>query len=165
MTEAPAPTRPGEVPVPPDATVPGLAGPDAGPRGGSAPPASAARRVVTGVLLPAGAIGLVAVALLMPARMALSDLQRVGAVLILLAAISAAVLVRAGERTPQWQVAIGTFAAAGAFACYRLAAHLTGSAHAAALRSRHRRDADRHRRVRAPGPGAAGRAAHPAAGR
>ena len=89
--------------------------------------------MVTGVLLPAGAIALVAVALLMPVRMALSDLQRVGAVLIVLAAISAAVLVRAGERTPQWQVATGTFAAAGAFACYRLAAHLTGGAHAVAL--------------------------------
>ena len=133
MTEAPAPTRSGEMPVPPEATVPGLVVPDAGPRGGAAPQASAARRVVTGVLLPAGAIALVAVALLMPARMALSDLQRVGAALIVLAAISAAVLVRAGERTPQWQVAIGAFAAAGAFACYRLAAHLTGSAHAAAL--------------------------------
>jgi signal transduction histidine kinase len=133
MTGAPAPTRPGEAPGPAEAIVPGVAGPDAGPRGESAPRASAARRVVTGVLLPAGSIALVAVALLLPARMALSDLQRVGAVLIVLAAISAAVLVRAGERTPQWQVAIGTFAASGAFAGYRLAAHLTGGAHAAAL--------------------------------
>ena len=72
--------------------------------------------------------------------------------LIVLAAISAAVLARATERTPQWQVAMGTLAGAAALTCYRLAAHLTADAHSRGARRLHRGDADRHRRVRAPGP-------------
>jgi signal transduction histidine kinase len=85
------------------------------------------RRLVTGVACPAGALALIVLALL--SRPALSDLQRVGAGLLIAAALSAAVLARSAERTPQWQVAVGTVAGSAAFACYRLAQNATGGAH------------------------------------
>jgi signal transduction histidine kinase len=81
------------------------------------------RRFVTGVAFPAGAVALTVIALL--ARGPLSDLQKVGAGLITAAALSAVALARSAERTPQWQVAAGTLAAAGAFVCYRQAGNLT----------------------------------------
>jgi signal transduction histidine kinase len=84
------------------------------------------RRFVTGVACPAGALALLLLALL--TRHALSDLQRVGAVLLLGAVVSAAVLARSAERTPQWQVAAGTLAGSAAFACYRLALNAAGNA-------------------------------------
>ena len=49
------------------------------------------------------------------------------------AAISAAVLARSAERTPQWQLAAGTLIAAAAFGSYRLAGHLTGAPRHAAV--------------------------------
>ncbi len=91
---------------------------------GSPAPAGV-RRFVTGVACPAGALALVLLALL--TRYALSDLQRVGVALLLAAAVSAAVLARSAERTPQWQVAAGTLAGSAAFACYRLSLTATGS--------------------------------------
>jgi signal transduction histidine kinase len=104
-------------------------GPAPGPiAAGARPPQMAfesapVRRFLTGVACPAGAGALTVVALL--ARGPLSDLQKVGAGLIVAAAFSAVALARSAERTPQWQVAAGTVAAAGAFACYRLADQLT----------------------------------------
>jgi signal transduction histidine kinase len=90
------------------------------------------RRVVTGILGPAAAIALTVLALRVPVPRGISALQQVAAGLILVAALSAAVLARATDRTPQWQVAAGTVAAAASLACYRLGGHLTGSAaHAA----------------------------------
>jgi signal transduction histidine kinase len=81
------------------------------------------RQFATGVAFPAGAVALTIIALL--ARGPLSGLQKVGAGLIIAAALSAVALARSAERTPQWQVATGTLAAAGAFACYRLADQLS----------------------------------------
>jgi signal transduction histidine kinase len=130
MTEVPARTRSGEMTAPDRS-----AAPDARPRAAPVAPTGTARRVATGLVLPAAAVALVAAALMMPARIAVSDVQRVAAALLVLAAISAAVLARAAERTPQWQVATGTFAGAAAFVCYRLAAHLTGGPHSAALKA------------------------------
>jgi signal transduction histidine kinase len=83
----------------------------------------AARRFATGVAFPAAAVALTIIALL--ANGPLSDLQKVGAGLIIAAALSAVALARSAERTPQWQVAASTLAAAGAFACYRLADQLS----------------------------------------
>ena len=60
-------------------------------------------------------------------RAAVSGLQYVGFALVLTGALSAAVTARAAERTPQWQVAAGTLAAALALGCYRLAAHAGAS--------------------------------------
>jgi len=56
----------------------------------------------------------------------MSDLQRVGFALVIVAAVAAAVLARTMERTPQWQVSVGAVTAAAALACYRFALHLTG---------------------------------------
>jgi signal transduction histidine kinase len=114
MTEVPT-VRPGDAP---DMIA-------AGPSHlGQAP--AGVRRFVTGFACPAGALALILLALL--TRHALSDLQRVGAGLLLVAAVSAAVLARSAERTPQWQAAAGTLAGSAAFACYRLALNAAGSA-------------------------------------
>jgi signal transduction histidine kinase len=56
----------------------------------------------------------------------MSHLQQVGFALALVAAISAAVLARTAERTPQWQVAAGAVAASATLFSYRLAHHVTG---------------------------------------
>jgi signal transduction histidine kinase len=121
MTELPARTRPrsAEAPEPETAPAPGRPAPAAA--------STTARRVATGVLGPLAAIALAAVALRVPVPGRMSDLQQVAFGLVLVAAISAAVLARAAERPPQWQVAAGTVTAAATLACYRLALHLTGS--------------------------------------
>jgi signal transduction histidine kinase len=102
--------------------------------GAKAPQLSAApagvRPFVTGIAFPAAALALTVLALL--TRAPLSDLQKVGAGLIIAAAVCAAVLARSAERTPQWQAACGTLTGAAAFACYRLAGQLTGEARHAA---------------------------------
>jgi signal transduction histidine kinase len=114
MTEVPM-VRPGDAP---DVIAANPSQPVRAPAG--------VRRFVTGVACPAGALALLLLALL--TRHALSDLQRVGAVLLLGAVVSAAVLARSAERTPQWQVAAGTLAGSAAFACYRLALNAAGNA-------------------------------------
>jgi signal transduction histidine kinase len=90
----------------------------------------AVRRLVTGVAFPVGSVALMFLALV--TRGKVPGLQWVGAALILAVAISAAVLARSAERTPQWQVAAGGLAGSAAFACYRLASNVTG-AHAGAI--------------------------------
>jgi signal transduction histidine kinase len=114
MTEVPM-VRPGDAP---DVIAANPSQPVRAPAG--------VRRFVTGVACPAGALALLLLALL--TRHALSDLQRVGAALLLAAVVSAAVLARSAERTPQWQVAAGTLAGSAAFACYRLALNAGGNA-------------------------------------
>ena len=89
------------------------------------------RRSVTGIAFPAGAIALTVLGLLARSNIQQSDLQRVGAGLIIVAALSAAVLARSADRTPQWQVAAGTLASAAAYACYRLSVHFAGTVHLA----------------------------------
>ncbi len=101
MTELPAQTRPRSAEAPDS-------GPALPPERPAAAASMATRRVATGVLSPLAAIALTTVALRVPVPGMLSDLQRVGFGLVLVAAISAAVLARATERTPQWQVAAGT---------------------------------------------------------
>ena len=91
------------------------------------PAPTGVRRFVTGVACPAGALALTVIALL--TRHVLPDLQWVGAGLLIAAAVSAVMLARSAERTPQWQVAAGTMTGSAAFACYRLALNATGSAH------------------------------------
>lgn len=89
------------------------------------------RRLLTGAAFPAGALALTLIALLTPGTV--SDLQRVGAALLFAVAISAAVLARSAERTPQWQVAAGSLAGSAAFACYRLATQTADGARADAM--------------------------------
>jgi signal transduction histidine kinase len=114
----------------PAGPAPGAAATGARPPTASTAPAGI-RRFATGIAFPAAAIALTVLALL--TRGPLSDLQQVGAGLIVVAAISATVLARSAERTPQWQVSAGTLAGAAAFGCYRLAGQLTdGSRHAVA---------------------------------
>ena len=126
MTEVPARTRPrsAEALHPEPALPPGLP---------TATASTTARRVATGLLSPLAAIALTTVALRIPVPGMVSDLQRVGIGLVLVAAISSAVLARATERTPQWQVAAGTVTAAATLACYRLALHLTGGSRQVAM--------------------------------
>jgi signal transduction histidine kinase len=124
MAEVPARTRPGDLTVTPDLTLPDL---QPGPAA-----ALTTRRVVTGILFPVGAIALVALTLAAPGRNATSELQLVGAGLVIAAAISAAVLARSADRTPQWQIAIAVVTGAASMACYRLAGHLAGAGRQAA---------------------------------
>ncbi len=128
MTHLPARIRP-RSPVPPSRTEAAPA-----PTRPAAPaPPSTVRRVATGVLSPLAAIALTAAGLRVHVPGPLSDLQRVALGLVLAGAVSAAVLARTAERTPQWQVAAGTVTAAATLVCYRLALHPTGGAgHAAA---------------------------------
>ncbi len=123
MTELPAQTRPRSVDTPDlePAPAPGRPAPAA---------STTTRRVATGMLGPIAAIALVVAALRVPVPGNVSDLQRVGFGLVIVAAISAAVLARAAERTPQWQVAAGTVTAAATLLSYRLA-QLGGSRHVA----------------------------------
>ncbi|MGO8955996.1 MAG: histidine kinase [Streptosporangiaceae bacterium] len=86
------------------------------------------RRMLTGVVGPLAAAALLVIAVRIRAPGGISELQQVGMGLALVGAISAAVTGRAAERTPQWQVAAGSLAAAGALACYRLADQLSGGA-------------------------------------
>ena len=129
-------------PVPPRTRLPGE--PDAGPvavaRQGDGPdpapaPAAgqaglagspAARRILTGLAGPATAAVVLILALRPRVPGGISDLQRTGFALTVVAAISAALLAAARERTPQWQVAAGSLLAAVALAGYRLAEHQPG---------------------------------------
>jgi signal transduction histidine kinase len=123
MTGVRARTRPGDI-APPDLAAadrhPGVAG------------GSAIRRLVTGAIMPLVSLALVALALAGSGHAAVSDLQEAGAGLLIAAAVSAAVLARTDERTPQWQVAVATLAGAATLATFRLGGHLTGSSHHAA---------------------------------
>ena len=119
MTELPAQTRPRSVEAPDlePAPAPGRPAPAA---------STTTRRVATGMLGPIAAIAFVVAALRVPVPGNVSDLQRVGFGLVIVAAISAAVLARAAERTPQWQVAAGTVTAGATLAELPARLHLTG---------------------------------------
>jgi signal transduction histidine kinase len=131
MTSVPPRTRPpGESDVGP-VTVAQLgvrADPDADAAGAPAGPAGslAARRILTGVAVPAAVAVVLVLALRLRVPGGISDLQRAGFGLTFVAAISAALLAAARERTPQWQVAAGSLLAATALASYRLAGHEPG---------------------------------------
>jgi signal transduction histidine kinase len=84
------------------------------------------RRLFTGVLVPAAAVFVVVVGLRISVSPASSDLERIAFGLVIAAAVTATVTARAAERTPQWQVATGALAGAGALACHRLADHASG---------------------------------------
>jgi signal transduction histidine kinase len=128
MTGLPARTRRPADPAAGSLTASGEAGlpPDWAARPLAA--AATARRVVTGMLVPAAAVVIVVLALRISVPGGFSGLQQVAFGLVLAAAVSTAVTARAAERTPQWQLAAGTTAAAVTLACYRLAEHLSGSA-------------------------------------
>jgi signal transduction histidine kinase len=122
MTHLPARTRP-------DATLESAGRDVAGAPAPAVRPAQTGhiRRVVTGIVAPLAAIALTVLALRVQVPGRMSALQQVAVGLILVAVLSATVLARAADRTPQWQVAAGTVAAAASLACYRLGGHLTGS--------------------------------------
>ncbi len=86
------------------------------------------RRTLTGLLGPAAVAVIVVLALRIQVPGGLSALQGAGFGLAAAAALSAAALARASERTPQWQVAAGALAGAAALASYRLAGHDSGGA-------------------------------------
>jgi signal transduction histidine kinase len=91
--------------------------------------AQTARRLVAGLLLPAVAVALVVAGLLIPVPGGISVLAAVTAGLVVAWALVGAVTAWAPERTPQWQLAAGTVAAAVAAGAGRLSGrYAAGSA-------------------------------------
>jgi signal transduction histidine kinase len=133
MTHVPSRTRlSGEPPVslmPSGPTADGAeaAQVTAAPAAGT-PPSSAARRILTGIVAPAAVVVVLVLAMRIRVPGGMSDLQGTGFGLTFAAAVSAALLAVARERTPQWQVAAGALLAAAALASYRIAAHQPGHA-------------------------------------
>jgi len=107
----------------------------AAPESAAAPVIPGYRRILTGLLVPVIAIAGVAFAMHISVPAGTSDLVMVAFGLVVVAAVSAAVLARAAERTPQWQVAAGTLAGATGLISYRLAGHEAGPGHGAASAS------------------------------
>ncbi len=91
------------------------------------------RRILTGLLVPVIAIAGVVFAMHVSVLAGTSVLMMVAFGLVVVAAVSAAVLARAAERTPQWQVAAASLVGAAGLVCYRLAGHDAGTGHGAAL--------------------------------
>jgi signal transduction histidine kinase len=97
------------------------------PRGGTA-----VRRTVTGLVVPAATIVVVLAGLHAAVPGGISDLQAVGFGLVVAAALSGAVTAYAPERSPQWQVAFASLAAAIALSAARIADEGSGGRHQAA---------------------------------
>lgn len=124
MTGVPARTRP------PDDGAAGLPLLASGSEGVVAPaavPGAGGRPVATGLIGPALAIAAVVIAIRSSSHGGPSDLLDVGFGLTVLAAICAALLARAPERTPQWQIAAGALAAGAALAWYQIGHRGAGS--------------------------------------
>ena len=83
------------------------------------------RLLVAGLLLPAATVAVI-VAGLQAGSGPLPAVQAVACGLVLVAAACGAVAARTAERTPQWQVAIGSLAAAVALAAARIAGPASG---------------------------------------
>jgi signal transduction histidine kinase len=98
------------------------------PRGSASSPA---QLIVSGVLLPATTLAVVAVGL--AAEPALSAIDGVTFGLVLTWALSAAVTARARERTPRWLVSVGALAASVALSGTRLSANAAGLRHGVSL--------------------------------
>ena len=101
--------------------------PIAVPRGGST-----ARRVVAGILLPAGTAVIAVIGLRTDVHSAIPDLQAVAFGLVIVGALSAVVLGRAPERAPQWQVTLGPLVAAVALTASRIGDEAPRGQHQAA---------------------------------
>jgi signal transduction histidine kinase len=82
---------------------------------------TALRRTVTGIVGPAATLAVVLAGLRAPVPGGMSAVQAVAFGLVLAAALSGAVTARAPERTPQWQVALASLAAAIALSAARIA--------------------------------------------
>jgi signal transduction histidine kinase len=96
------------------------------------PGGSSTRRVVAGIVLPVTAAVIAVAGLRVPAGSALTDLQAVVFGLVLVGALSGAILARAPERVAQWQVAFGTLAAAVALTAARIGDEVPRGQHQAA---------------------------------
>jgi signal transduction histidine kinase len=90
------------------------------------------RRILTGLLVPVIAVAGVIFAMHVSVPAGTSALMMVAFGLVVVAAVSAAVLARAAERTPQWQVAAAAVVGAAGLVCYRLAGHDAGTSHGSA---------------------------------
>jgi signal transduction histidine kinase len=97
------------------------------PRGGSA-----ARRVLTGMLLPVITAAIAVVGFRVPVPARLPALQAVAFGLVLAGALSGAVLTRAPQRAAQWQVAFGALAASVALTAARIGDEAPAGRHQAA---------------------------------
>ena len=93
---------------------------------------STARRVVAGMLLPVITAAIAVVGLRVPVSAPFPAAAAVAFGLVLVGALSAAVLGRAPERVPQWQVTLGPLAAAVALTASRIGDEATGGQHRAA---------------------------------
>jgi signal transduction histidine kinase len=97
----------------------------AAPRGGST-----ARRFLAGVLIPLATVAVAAVGLRTPGPV--PALQGVAFGLVLLGAVSGAILARTGHRVALWQVALGALAASVALTAARIGSAPGGGPHHAA---------------------------------
>jgi signal transduction histidine kinase len=97
------------------------------PRGGTA-----VRRTVTGLVVPAATIVVALAGLHAAVPGGISALLAVGFGLVIAAALSGAVTAYAPERSPQWQVAFASLAAAVALSAARIADEGSGGKHQAA---------------------------------
>jgi signal transduction histidine kinase len=97
------------------------------PRGGGT-----ARRVLAGAAMPVGTAALTVTGLRASVHAGLPALQVVAFSLVLVGALSAAVLARAAERVPQWQVASGALVASIALTAARIGDAAPAGQHQAA---------------------------------
>jgi signal transduction histidine kinase len=91
------------------------------------------RRIVAGLLLPAAAIAISAAGLRVSVPGGVTALSAVTAGLVVAWALCAAVMARAPERTPQWQLAAGALTASVATSAGHLADQASGGQHRIAL--------------------------------
>jgi signal transduction histidine kinase len=103
-----------------------------GDQGAAAPlrGSSPARRVLAGVVIPLVTVGVAVAGLRTPGP--LSAVQAVAFGLVLLGAVSGAILARTAHRVALWQVAFGALAASVALTAARVGDHTTGAQHQAA---------------------------------
>ena len=93
---------------------------------------SRTQRMLAGVLVPVLTIVIVVIGLRVPGRSGLPALQAVAFGLVVVGALSAAVLGRAPERVPLWQAALGPLAAAAALTAARIGSQAPAGQHHAA---------------------------------
>ena len=91
-----------------------------------------ARRIVAGLLVPAATVATVVIGIRTPVPGGISALLAVAFGLVLLGAVSGAILARTPQRAALWQVALGAGVASVALAAARIGDQATGGPHQAA---------------------------------
>jgi signal transduction histidine kinase len=98
----------------------------------AAPGGSAARRILAGLLVPVATIAIAAIGLRTRVPGGIGSLLAVAFALVVVGAVSGAILARASQRVALWQVASGALAASVALAAARIGDEATGGREQAA---------------------------------